>query len=238
MLFTKENTVQLATNGYTIVEDVYTAEQTEAIKCRLASFPSGSSGETYAIRQVMTICNNLADLVFTPAFGSLLVSAAAENYFLVKSIYFDKPADANWFVSLHQDLSIAVKEKQETDGFSGWVPKPDHYTVQPPVTILERQLTLRIHLDDTSADNGALQVVPGSHCDGVVRPEKYAAAKREYGEVPAGGIMLMRPLLQHASGRTTNGQRRRVLHLEFNNVQLPDPLQWAEQMDICNYAGF
>ena len=237
MVFTKENSEQLAADGYTIIEDVFNAEETETIIRRLTSFQSGHKEEPYAIRQVMTTFSELADLVFTPAFRSLLFGAAAKNYFLVKSIYFDKPADANWFVSLHQDLSIAVKEKQETAGFGGWIPKPGHYTVQPPIAILESQLTLRIHLDDTRAANGALQVVPGSHRHGITRPEKYTAASRVFCAVPAGGVMLMRPLLQHASGRTTNGQRRRVLHLEFNNVELAKPLQWAEEIRIARSAS-
>ena len=91
MVFTKENSKEVATDGYTNIIDVFNAEETEIIIRRLASLQPGTAGETYAIRQVMTTFSELADLVFTPAFRSLLFSAAGENYFLVKSIYFDKP---------------------------------------------------------------------------------------------------------------------------------------------------
>jgi hypothetical protein len=47
--------------------------------------------------------------------------------------------------------------------------------------------------------------------------------------VPKGGIMIMQPLLLHASGRTTNEQKRRVIHIEFSRTSLPPPLVWSEQ---------
>jgi hypothetical protein len=40
--------------------------------------------------------------------------------------------------------------------------------------------------------------------------------------------MIMKPLLLHASDRTTNDKKRRVIHLEFSNAKLPDEIKWAE----------
>ncbi len=40
--------------------------------------------------------------------------------------------------------------------------------------------------------------------------------------------MLMKPLLLHSSGKTTNQNRRRVIHIEFSNMLLPENLNWAE----------
>jgi ectoine hydroxylase-related dioxygenase (phytanoyl-CoA dioxygenase family) len=37
--------------------------------------------------------------------------------------------------------------------------------------ILENIYTIRIHLDDTDENNGALKVVPKSHAKGIYRPE-------------------------------------------------------------------
>lgn len=48
-------------------------------------------------------------------------------------------------------------------------------------------------------------------------------------DVPKGGAMLMRPLLHHASRRSTSDGPRRVLHIEFNHLDLPAPLEWAER---------
>jgi ectoine hydroxylase-related dioxygenase (phytanoyl-CoA dioxygenase family) len=89
-----------------------------------------------------------------------------------------------------------------------------------------------IHLDDTGENNGALKVVPGSHLKGVYRAETidWTKEKEAICNVKRGGIMIMRPLLLHASNRTINHRQRRVIHIEFSNVRLPGGLQWGEQV--------
>jgi len=42
----------------------------------------------------------------------------------------------------------------------------------------------------------------------------------------------MRPLLMHASSRSITDKPRRVLHLEFNDLELPEPLRWSERQDL------
>jgi hypothetical protein len=39
----------------------------------------------------------------------------------------------------------------------------------------------------------------------------------------------MKPLLFHASNKTTNNERRRVIHIEFSNQILPNELEWSEK---------
>src|SRR5690606_40583465 len=51
-------------------------------------------------------------------------------------------------------------------------------------------------------------------------------------EVRSGGIQLMKPLLLHASAKTTNNKNRRVIHLEFNSVNLPGGLKWGEKLEL------
>jgi hypothetical protein len=46
--------------------------------------------------------------------------------------------------------------------------------------------------------------------------------------VEAGDALLMRPLLLHASSRSTRATHRRVLHLEYAWFPLPDGLAWHE----------
>lgn len=94
------------------------------------------------------------------------------------------------------------------------------------IRILEQIFTVRIHLDDTNEKNGALRVIPGSHKKGIYRPEKINWDEETEVSCPimAGGIMIMKPLLLHASSRTLNKDRRRVIHLEFCNSELPPPL--------------
>jgi hypothetical protein len=43
---------------------------------------------------------------------------------------------------------------------------------------------------------------------------------------PRGAALVMRPLLLHASSKSTGQGRRRVLHFLFASDALPVPLQW------------
>lgn len=226
---------EVATNGFTVIDRIYEREAVAALLTMIQQADSSrstfrKSDDLFAIRQFLKELPQAMPLIFTPALQQLITQIFGDGYFVVKSIYFDKPAQSNWFVAWHQDLTISVKEKIETEGFGPWTVKQQQFAVQPPLPLLEDNFTIRIHLDDTTASNGALKVIPGSHAKGVYRPETidWQEEKETICEVPAGGVMLMKPLLLHASGRTVNQRQRRVVHIEFSRQQLPTPLQWSE----------
>ncbi|MBL9168973.1 MAG: phytanoyl-CoA dioxygenase family protein [Verrucomicrobiales bacterium] len=150
----------------------------------------------------------------------------------VRAIYFDKSSDTNWAVPWHQDLTLAVRARHEVPGFGPWSTKDGISHVQPPVELLEQMITVRLHLDDADASNGALRVLPGSHRWGRLSAERIQRLRAEQPEflclASAGDVLLMRPLLLHASGRSTRGHHRRVLHLEYAGFALPGGLDWNE----------
>ena len=49
-------------------------------------------------------------------------------------------------------------------------------------------------------------------------------------KVNKGGIMIMKPLLLHSSNKTTNNSKRRVIHIEFSNMELPQELNLSERI--------
>lgn len=148
-----------------------------------------------------------------------------------KLTIFDKTPHANWKVPWHQDLTVSVQEQRDVPGFGPWTIKDGVPHVQPPIAILEQVIALRLHLDDTPAEKGALRVLPGTHKLGRLSNRKIASLRREAQEVvcevPAGGAMLMSPLLLHASSASESPSRRRVLHFEFSAARLPGGLEWA-----------
>jgi len=149
----------------------------------------------------------------------------------VQGIFFDKPADANWKVQWHQDLSIPVKARVEVPGFGPWSKKAGVPHVQAPNWLLERMLIVRLHLDANTEENGPLRVIAGSHLRGRLTREQIQWW-REQGEelvctVPRGGALLMRPLLLHASSAARTSAHHRVIHLEYAAERLPDGLAWA-----------
>lgn len=105
------------------------------------------------------------------------------------------------------------------------------------IELMEEILTIRLHLDDCDASNGALKVLPGSHLcrhltsDGIER--QTATGCDVICEVPAGGAVLMRPLTLHSSSPMERPGHRRVIHLEFAAFELPSPLEWRFRIP-CN----
>lgn len=156
------------------------------------------------------------------------------NFFIAKSIYFDKPPESNWFVAYHQDLTISVDKKVVLENYKHWTIKQNQFAVQPPVAVLENIFTIRIHLDPTTWQNGALKVINKSHKNGIERIENidFENKQETICEVEKGGIMIMKPLLFHASNKTTNNKRRRVIHIELSNQALPKPLNWSEKINL------
>lgn len=225
--------------GFAVINDIYTAAEVAAMLSEIQA--ADTSGDTFrktndlfAIRQCVKEIPGLLNIVFNARLHQLIADLSGNDYFITKSIYFDKPSESNWFVAWHQDLTISVNRKEEIEGFGPWTVKQNQFAVQPPLHILENNFTIRIHLDNTTAENGALKVIAGSHAKGIYRPETIdrTTEKEVTCEVPAGGVMMMKPLILHASGRTTNQQQRRVLHIEFGKDPLPEPLLWSEYQQL------
>jgi ectoine hydroxylase-related dioxygenase (phytanoyl-CoA dioxygenase family) len=226
--------------GYAIVADVYSPAETAALLHTIDTTADTSanfrrSQDVFAIRNLLGEIPALWPQLLTPALRQLLAELFAEaTPHLVKAIYFDKPAGSNWLVAWHQDVMVAVNERQALPGFGPWAHKNGETTVLPPRAVLENINTLRLHLDDCDATNGALRVVPGSHRHGVIpaaelpvyTPDAVTCA------VPAGSVMLMQPLTLHASQRSTSPRPRRVIHLEFATTELPAGLHWRERLAI------
>lgn len=224
--------------GFSVISKVFSDEEVGRIINVLDHIDTTrenfrKSEDLFAIRQFLKEIPEIKDLIFNDNIKEVVKNIFGEKYFVVKSIYFDKPETSNWYVAYHQDLTISVDKKLELSGFGPWTTKQNQFAVQPPLNVLENIYTIRIHLDDTDESNGALKVIPTSHSKGIYRPETidWTVETEEICNVEKGGIMLMKPLTLHGSNRTTNGKKRRVIHIEFSDRELPEVLQWAERMN-------
>ena len=231
----KENLLQV---GFTIIHDIYSNEEVEQILATIEKADKTNetfrkSSDLFAIRQFLKEIPEAKNLIYNSNLTTIVNQLFGEGFFTVKSIYFDKPETSNWYVAYHQDLTISVDKKINIEGFGPWTVKQNQFAVKPPLEILKNIFTIRIHLDDTDEQNGALKVVPGSHNKNIYRPETidWSVEKETSCNVSKGGIMIMKPLLLHSSGRTTNNKKRRVIHIEFSNKELPAELNWAERLN-------
>jgi len=100
-----------------------------------------------------------------------------------------------------------------------WSTKEGIAYAHAPVEVLSQVLALRIHLDDSTADNGPLKVLPGTHTLGVLDDDRIHQLSEQVVAVeclvPRGGVLAMRPLLVHASSKSGSTVPRRVLHIEY-----------------------
>jgi len=164
----------------------------------------------------------------SPPASDLARSILGEGARLVRAILFDKIPGANWTVPWHQDLTIAVAERHDVEGFGPWSVKEGVVHVQPPVAVLEEMATFRIHLDECGQDNGPVRVIPGSHRHGRIAESDLSRYLTD--ETPCvggvGSVLVMRPLILHASSPAKSPSHRRVLHMEFAGGDLPKPLHW------------
>src|SRR5262249_12493497 len=131
-----------------------------------------------------------------------------------------------------QDLSIELSNSAELDGWTHWRTKGPVHLVQPPTFVLESMIAVRIHLDDSDCDNGALRVVSGSHNEGRLSRTRMFDLRESSGETICdtgrGSVLLMRPLLLHASSPALKPSHRRVVHIDFAAADaLPAGLKWA-----------
>ena len=149
----------------------------------------------------------------------------------MRGVVFDKSPSANWYVTWHQDLSIPVKTRLESSGFGPWSIKDGVPHVQPPAWVLEAMLSVRIHLDDCLEEHGAVRFIPGSHQGGILERDEIERWKSKgvasLCQARKGDLILMRPLILHSSPKAQSPMHRRVLPIEYANVDLPDGIEWA-----------
>jgi len=235
---------EINSEGFTIINNVYTESEIEKLISLIENITDNEidnetfrkNKDLFAIRQFHKEIPETLPFIFNQNLKDAIESNFGKGYFITKSIYFDKPEKSNWFVAYHQDLTISVNKKIELDGFENWTVKQNQFAVQPPKEILDDNFTIRIHIDNTTKENGALKVINNSHSHGILRIEKldFENEKETICEVEKGGIMIMKPLLFHASSKTINNERRRVIHIEFSKQQLPEGLEWSEKTILQN----
>ncbi len=151
-----------------------------------------------------------------------------QDFGLVRALFFDKPPDRTWALAWHKDTAIAVKDNSlSSASFSRPTVKAGVPHVVACDSILRRMLTLRIHFDQVTDENGPLEVVPGSHTSSTAIGVGTDAAVPIHAQ--PGDVLAMRPMITHGSGASQAGtmRHRRILHLEFSaDAILPDGFSW------------
>lgn len=233
-MFNEESIVRRVENdGCAVQENILSEREIDELIDSIERRQNGQGlsrqGRMFAVRNLLDLpeIRGLADSKPVLQLAQAVLGGTA---FPVRGILFDKIPEANWKVPWHQDVTIAVQERVEIEGFGPWSTKVGINHVQPPAPVLERMISIRLHLDPCDKSNGALQVILGSHRSGRIAekeiPSILGKAQPHVCSVNRGGALLMRPLLLHASSPSETPAHRRVIHLDFACEPLPFPLKW------------
>ena len=216
-------------SGFELINDLLSEEEVQSFREEFSSFnlPSRVGGIRNAEKKF-------------PSIGALALSerllCKVRCYLngtpkLVRAILFNKTEESNWLVTWHQDKTVAVSKRFEQSGWGLWSVKNNIDHVQPPLSVLNQMVTIRIHLDDASIDNGCLKIFPKSHNLGLLGQstiQQYVIDNSPVScEAKAGSALMMRPHILHSSSKAANPSQRRVIHLEYSNYELPQGVTWA-----------
>ncbi len=215
--------------GFEVIENLVAPDRVQPLIIELTRLKlEPLSGGIRRIEQQIPLVASLAK-------SSDILSVARQHLSgqpeLVRAIYFDKSPDNNWFVTWHQDRTVAVSNRFEAEGWGAWSIKSDVWHVQPPIAVLQEIVTIRIHLDVATVSNGCLKIIPRSHTRGILTAESVQNIVHQeqavYCEVPSGGAVIMRPHILHSSEKSIAPMPRRILHFEYSSYKLPEGITWS-----------
>jgi hypothetical protein len=172
----------------------------------------------------------LADLLGSEALGSEAARLLGPDVRPVRAILFDKTSAANWALGWHQDRTIAMRARADVPGFGPWSVKAGMIHVEPPFALIERMVTIRIHLDAVPEGNAPLLIAPGSHRLGRIGEAALAAVVERCGTATCladpGDIWVYATPIVHASAASDRVGHRRVFQIDYSVESLPDGLEW------------
>ena len=223
--------------GFALLPAVFQPGQVAEMLAELGSaFAADTTGSTmrsmdgsvFGARNVLSLWPGVVDAWKSEPLPTVLRDTMGSDFGLVRVLYFDKPPQQSWALPWHKDLTIAVeRHHSSSEQFRKPTKKAGVPHVEAPEWLLQQMLTLRIHLDDVTEENGPLQIMPGSHRS--IKALGDGAQATIFAQ--AGDVLLMRPLASHCSNNSVAGtvRRRRVLHLEFCGVrEHPDGYAWHD----------
>lgn len=148
----------------------------------------------------------------------------------VRVVLFDKNDAAGWVLGWHQDRTITVRQRMDVSGFGPWTVKQGIVHVEPPFSVIDEMLTVRIHIDPVDDEKAPLLVALGSHRLGRIPApavEQIAQGLQKHVCLAdAGDVWFYRTPILHASNAARPGRRRRVLQVDYAIGALPSGLEW------------
>lgn len=216
-------------NGYFIAESVFERSEMDSFIERLGVVNIATERPGY--RHLMCDPAVRGLVASDPRLTTFVEKISGEPMVPFKATLFNKAGKANWLVAWHQDTALPVVRPPSFDEWGTAAIKDGITFCQAPARVLRQIVAIRIHIDDSVADNGPLRVIPGSHKERLSDKEiDSAVTKRPQVTctISKGGVLAMSPLIVHASSKCSSDRPRRVLHIEYAPaLELSDGVELA-----------
>jgi hypothetical protein len=203
--------------GFEIVPDVI---DSGAVSLLIQILSSSSLQRSRAGTRNAFQIDEVRSLALDPSLMTFANEALGDRATPFRATLFDKSPYSNWLVVWPQDTALPLRERRDAPGWGPWSVKEGVICAHAPASALEQVLAIRIHLDDSTAENGPLRVLPATQRLGVLSDDAiHELAERTpviECRVGSGGLVLMKPLIVHASSKSKNDAPRRVLHIEYS----------------------
>src|SRR6266850_1459823 len=159
---------QIDAHGFAIVERVFETAEIDSVSTCLthASLSRSRAGARHAMQNPA-----VASLARDARLMRIATCVLGPSVVPFRATLFDKLPTANWLVVWHQDTALPLRKRQDASGWGPWSVKGGIVYAHAPSAALDHVLALRIHLDDSTARNGPLRVLPGTHRRGVLMDE-------------------------------------------------------------------
>ena len=220
---------RVSQDGFAILPGVISEREIDVLQVTLeqSQLPRSRAGMRHAMKNTA-----VAALARDARLVGLAQEVLGAEAIPFRATLFDKSPISNWLVVWHQDTALPLRERREVAGWGPWSIKDGVNYAHAPASALDQVLALRLHLDDSVAENGPLRVLPGTHTLDVLSDEALHELSTQIAAidclVPRGGVLAMRPLVAHASSKSASTAPRRVLHVEYaTSSAIADGLELA-----------
>ena len=214
-------------SGFFIDEDVFSGSECEQLLENLRGFDRGRAGARHLMSHP-----DVRRVASDPRMLRIARFALGADALPYRATLFDKSGAANWSVVWHQDTALPLQSQFDLHEWGPWSQKAGIIYAHAPTWALSQIVALRLHLDASTAENGPLRILSGTHALGVMSDADVFAVARSRPHldciVGRGGVMAMYPLLVHSSVKARSNSPRRVLHIEYaNSLVLAPGIQLA-----------
>ena len=219
---------QFNARGYIAPLDVYSPEEMNVHRAAfdvIMDEARANGGNGYSINGWHKTHTTVYDIVTETRILDFLQDLLGDNLVCWGTHYFCKMPGDSKQVSWHQDAS--------------------YWPLTPSKTV-----TVWLAIDDADAENGAMQIVPGSHLHGQISFEQSRAEENnvlnqtvvdplDYGETPvllamrAGQMSLHTDLLLHGSEPNASNRRRCGLTMRFVPAEVRALNGWNGNAVVC-----